>query len=82
MNARDLTPPPSLADGLCREVDPDLWFPEDNQGAAPAKRVCMSCDGRAECLEFALTTRQQHGVWGGLSYRDRIRLTSSRKEAA
>ena len=32
-----------------------------------AKRVCMSCEVKAECLEYALSTREPYGIWGGLT---------------
>jgi WhiB family redox-sensing transcriptional regulator len=60
--------------GLCAEVDPELFFPEKGGTAAPAKRVCRSCPVRAECLDYALGRDVQHGVWGGLSERERRRL--------
>jgi WhiB family redox-sensing transcriptional regulator len=71
---------PTAADwrarAACRRpgVDPELFFPVKGASARPAKRVCQRCPVRAECLEFALATRQEHGVWGGLSERERRRL--------
>lgn len=32
-----------------------------------AKRVCLGCGVRDECLEYALTTREPYGIWGGLT---------------
>jgi WhiB family transcriptional regulator, redox-sensing transcriptional regulator len=61
----------------CRNRDPDLFFPVSLSGLAAerqlaeAKDVCAHCPVRAECLEFALRTRQAHGVWGGLSEQER-----------
>jgi hypothetical protein len=44
--------------------------------AAPLakQRVCLSCDVRAECLEYALAHDERFGIWGGLSERERRRL--------
>ena len=39
-----------------------------------AKRVCRSCDVRAECLEYALEHDERFGIWGGMSERERRRL--------
>ena len=39
-----------------------------------AKRVCRSCDVRAECLEYALENDERFGIWGGMSERERRRL--------
>ena len=32
-----------------------------------AKRVCFGCDVRRECLDYALSTREPYGIWGGLT---------------
>ena len=32
-----------------------------------AKRVCLSCEVRRECLEYALATKEPYGIWGGLT---------------
>ena len=60
----------------CRrpEVDPELFFPERGGTARPAKRICQQCPVQADCLQYAIVTRQQFGVWGGLSERERRRL--------
>ena len=39
---------------LCAQVDPDLFFPDKGESPRPAKRVCASCEVRAECLQDAL----------------------------
>jgi WhiB family transcriptional regulator, redox-sensing transcriptional regulator len=50
----------------CRDEDPELFFPIGTTGPAveqtdAAKRICMRCDVREECLEFALATNQDAG---------------------
>jgi WhiB family redox-sensing transcriptional regulator len=59
---------------LCAQTDPDEFFPEKGGSTRDAKKVCRSCDVRTECLEYALETDQKHGIWGGLSERERRRL--------
>jgi WhiB family redox-sensing transcriptional regulator len=51
---------------------------DDNETAAErrireedAKRVCLSCEVRQQCLEYALTTREPYGIWGGLTELER-----------
>ena len=39
-----------------------------------AKRVCRSCDAMEPCLDFALATNQESGVWGGTSEEERRKL--------
>ncbi|CAN5861108.1 WhiB family transcriptional regulator [soil metagenome] len=63
----------------CRDTDPDLFFPVGTTGPAidqieAAKAVCRQCDAQAECLEFALATNQDSGVWGGTAEEDRRKL--------
>ena len=67
------------ADAACRHVDPDLFFPVGNTGPAveqiaSAKAVCRQCDAQPSCLEFALATNQEAGVWGGTSEEERRKL--------
>ena len=60
----------------CQEADPELFFPVAPQGPgageiARAKAVCAGCQVRRECLQYALATRQLHGVWGGTTEDER-----------
>jgi WhiB family transcriptional regulator, redox-sensing transcriptional regulator len=60
----------------CRTADPDLFFPVSSVGpgrdeVARAKEVCAGCRVRRQCLQFALATRQAHGVWGGTTEEER-----------
>lgn len=64
----------------CRAADPDLFFPvsasaNNRQQVADAKAICACCRVRRECLDFALRTRQLHGIWAGLTEEERYRLT-------
>lgn len=60
----------------CKEMDPDLFFPVGTTGPAllqieAAKAVCRSCTVRQQCLEFALASNQEYGVWGGTTEEER-----------
>ena len=66
---------------LCAETDPEAFFPEKGGSTREAKRVCVGCDVRAECLEFALANDERFGIWGGLSERERRRLRMMRRDA-
>lgn len=64
---------------LCRDTDPDLFFPVGTTGPAVeqidnARAVCMQCEAQAPCLEYALATNQDSGVWGGTSEEERRKL--------
>ncbi|MEU0984700.1 WhiB family transcriptional regulator [Streptomyces griseus] len=63
----------------CRDEDPDLFFPIGISGPAiaqaeEAKAVCRTCPVMQECLDWALGSGQDHGVWGGTDEHDRRRL--------
>ena len=62
----------------CLGLDPNLFFSERGALVDAAKRVCMSCPVRAECLEFALVEVVKHGIFGGTSERERRRLHRER----
>ncbi len=61
-------------DALCRETDPESFFPDKGQSTRQAKQVCMACEVRTDCLEYALATGERFGIWGGLSERERRRV--------
>jgi WhiB family transcriptional regulator, redox-sensing transcriptional regulator len=59
---------------LCAQTDPEAFFPEKGGSTREAKRVCLSCEVRVECLEYALSNDERFGIWGGLSERERRRV--------
>ena len=66
----------------CRDTDPDLFFPIGTTGPAleqieDAKAVCRECPALEPCLEFALATNQESGVWGATSEEERRKLRRS-----
>jgi WhiB family transcriptional regulator, redox-sensing transcriptional regulator len=66
----------------CQTTDPDLFFPISATGRAKidvarARAVCQHCQVRARCLDYALATRQVHGIWGGLTEDERRPLFTS-----
>ncbi len=67
-------------DAACREVDPELFFPDAGQvpQTAAAKAVCAGCAVRGPCLEAALhgpQARDDHaGIFAGTTASDRVRL--------
>lgn len=68
----------------CQGEDPELFFPIGTSGPSllqveAAKRVCGRCPVRLECLESALESGQDAGVWGGLTELERRDLKGSRR---
>ena len=60
--------------GLCAQTDPEAFFPEKGGSTREAKKVCLTCDVRQDCLEYALANDERFGIWGGLSERERRKL--------
>ncbi|MEI6496782.1 MAG: WhiB family transcriptional regulator [Actinomycetota bacterium] len=74
---------------ICRDTDPDLFFPVGTTGQAlvqiaRAKEVCGECPVQNDCLEYALETNQDAGIWGGLDEEQRrnIRRQSATRQRA
>ena len=83
---RHRTPPmpvPALAGwryrAACRGTDLSVFFPGR---AEPARQVCAGCPVRQPCLDYALSHAITHGIWGGLTERDRRPLRVHHTAAA
>lgn len=82
MNYRPVNPQKWMDDAACIGTDPEEWFPGEGEHAFHAKRICNGtknhppCPVKNECLAFALSNEGLvgHGVWGGLSERERRKL--------
>ena len=64
---------------ICRDEDPELFFPIGDSGPAlvqieQAKGVCRRCPVTEECLKWALESGQDAGIWGGMSEDERRSL--------
>lgn len=67
------------AAAACKDEDPDLFFPIGTTGLAllqiqEAKTVCRRCPVMEHCLQWALESGQEHGVWGGTGEEERRRM--------
>jgi WhiB family redox-sensing transcriptional regulator len=62
---------PWRRDALCAEYPHVHFFVERGESIAPARAVCSRCLVRYECRQFALDNHIDHGMWGGLSVRER-----------
>jgi hypothetical protein len=67
----------------CAQSDADAWFPEQGEKATDPKRVCEACPIQARCLAVALAApKQEEGIWGGTSKRERAKMLEQRAAAA
>ena len=69
----------------CRGIDTNIWYPPRDKEqykniADKAKAMCYGKDGlpecpvRKECLLYAEKMDDTHGIWGGMSHRERNAL--------
>lgn len=70
----------------CRGPHAVVFFPpprferktEKLERESRAKDICRSCAVRSECLQYALSIREPHGIWGGLNENERKALLERR----
>jgi len=57
----------------CRKKDPNFFFPHPSElkKTKAAKAFCQGCLCRRECLDYALTTNEEHGIYGGTTPEER-----------
>lgn len=58
---------------LDKHIPVSVFFPkvEKPTTIARAKIYCLLCSGRKKCLDLALATNEESGIWGGLTYEER-----------
>jgi WhiB family transcriptional regulator, redox-sensing transcriptional regulator len=66
----------------CQGLDPEIFYPLDDEESHEAKAVCATCSVREACLEHALGHREKDGVWGGATERERRRMIRQRRRTA
>lgn len=82
MDYSDETPWSWRYDAKCRGEDTELFFPPRDKAlytpiAEKAKAICWGRDGRPpcpvrkECLREAILNDELHGIFGGMSHRER-----------
>lgn len=70
------------ARAACAGVDTNIFFPQVEEDAEPAKQICGACPVREACLEHALADREREGIWGGATERERRRIIRQRRKSA
>ena len=72
----------------CRGPHSAIFFPpaqferkeEKEAREARAKAICATCPVQPECLDFALKTRQEFGIWGGTTEDERRALARAARK--
>lgn len=57
----------------------DKFFPERGASTTLSKALCRSCSAQSDCLDYAIEAGIKHGIWGGLSERQRRNLRKVKK---
>jgi WhiB family redox-sensing transcriptional regulator len=65
-------PVAALEDRACVDADPEIFFSHIATEAAEAVAICNRCPHQRPCLQWALETRQQWGIWGATMPEERI----------
>ena len=62
----------------CRGMSVDLFIPTQHKGGPATyeetRPVCDSCEVKTECLNYAVTSGEHLGMWGGTTPRERFRM--------
>lgn len=70
----------------CNDKMP-MFYPEPNQGQPkpnyenPAKLLCRVCPIRTWCGEYAISTKDAFGIWGGMTGKERRMERKRRRDA-
>jgi len=68
---------PYLEEAACRGLDPELFYGESAVAIMKVKSLCATCPVREPCLEWAIK-REEFGVWGGTTARERAAIRRER----
>ncbi len=58
----------------CNDKPTAMFYPNTEQGAYSALKICRGCPVRQPCLDYALETRELYGVWGGTTEDERRKM--------
>jgi WhiB family redox-sensing transcriptional regulator len=71
-----------MVDGVCREVDAEMFFPDVAPFYADSRSLCDGCTVKNQCLKYELAHMLAnpddgtHGMWGGTTPPERHRLVA------
>ncbi|MEU3855222.1 WhiB family transcriptional regulator [Streptomyces sp. NPDC029554] len=66
-----------IEEAACSATDAETLFADD-LAQQTVKMLCAGCPVRIACLAHALDNRLNHGVWGGMTERERRALLRRR----
>jgi WhiB family redox-sensing transcriptional regulator len=62
------------ARAACRDTNTEIFFPASANEEVDALAICATCPVRAQCLDYAIRNRENHGIWGGTTPEERRRM--------
>lgn len=70
-----------MQEAKCHSDTTIKWFPDQGERhlTSLAKKYCIDCPVRSECLNYAIKNQISHGVWGGQSAYERRLMAFRRK---
>lgn len=73
INTRDTS---WYSQAICASTDPEAWVPDhpDPAHTRMLKRICNSCPVQTQCAAYAIANNFSHGIWGGLTPRERTQM--------
>lgn len=66
----------------CQVTDPEVWFADIDVGynhSRIARNFCKRCPVIRECAAYAIAAEEPHGIWGGLTPKQRQTIRRDRK---
>lgn len=72
-------PTPWMEEAACKGMPTVVFYPPKGSPAGEAKAICARCPVRLPCLEYALENHERDGVFGGKTYKDRLRIQKYRQ---
>lgn len=67
-----------MTGAACSPEDTAIFFPEGNniyKATKEAKQLCSGCPIINDCLDFAITNKEEWGIWGGATTKERVHLS-------
>lgn len=68
-------------DAACRDASVELFFSGTDEDVAKAKALCLGCPVAMQCVQFAISHDEWHGVWGGTDESERRSMIRSRRQS-
>jgi WhiB family redox-sensing transcriptional regulator len=65
----------------CKGMGNELFYPARGQDTRAAKQICYGCPVRLDCFDYGFLYSEKHGIWGGFSERQMIKIRRNRKQA-